>query len=135
MLDQINSLAILIAIIAWMASALIWYDVIFKVQWRAAAGKAPDFKPRKELIAVFVLTLVAALVIDFLLTVITPGALGNVGWLAGAILAVIIWFGFIFSGRTQEAVFRTPNTQLYWIEICHSLIGMLILGAIIGYWH
>ena len=75
------------------------------------------------------------MVLDVILTIIEPGTVTGPGWLAGAVIAFIMWVGFVFTGHTQEALFMATDRRRYWIETSYTLIGMLIMGAIIGFWH
>lgn len=135
MLWQLNFDAIVLAAIAWMVIGFIWFDGIFKAKWREASGKAPDYKPGKALIGVAVLALINATVIDVMLTLIEPGTVVGPGWLAGVIVALVMWLGYGFVARVQMSMFYNDSTALFWIDTGWAVVTGIAMGAIVGFWH
>lgn len=136
---SINYLAILVCAISQMALGMLWYSpLIFGKQWSKLMGynlktKGDVKKMQKEAGPAYVMSLVAALVIAFVLSHFVDYT-GSTTAAAGMITAFWCWFGFSTTTMLMNHMFSNKPVKLYLIDTGYQLVNMVIMGAILAAW-
>ena len=130
--DDLNYIAIIVAIVAGQAFGALWFSpVLLGNQWMAAIGTTKEeieARPGPKAIP-FVIAIGAAILIAFaianLLQQLDDPGIGE-GLLAGGILGVIVFAGM---DATHQA-FAGTNLTHFLIDSGHTVITFLIMGAV-----
>jgi hypothetical protein len=126
-----NILAIGLAAVAGFAFGAVYYMSLSK-QWLAAIGKTKEDIAGKRSIAPFVTSIVALVVMAWVLA----GTVGHLGpgqtLKNGVISALFIWVGFVATTVAVNNAFGGRKPMLSVIDGIHWLGVLVIQGAIIG---
>lgn len=76
-----------------------------------------------------VCTLILAIFLSWLIQ-----ATGPQTHIRGVKIALIAWFGFVFTTWATEYAFEARSLQILAINTGYSLTGMVLMGAILGAW-
>ncbi|GAB4321776.1 MAG: hypothetical protein Kow0074_12820 [Candidatus Zixiibacteriota bacterium] len=132
--SSLNYWAVLVAGLVYFVLGAIWYAApVFGNAWMKAIGKTKeqvdaDFSAMK-LVWAFVGSLVIAYGIARVLDW-SNGATYADGIVTGALAAVC----FVGSSSFINDRMEGRSSMLFWINFLYSLIGFMIMGAIIGAW-
>lgn len=131
MSEQVNYLALALAVIASMAIGAIWYSLLEKV-WMKASGVTQENidaagPPIRYLIAIGAHALMAYVLIGVIYHS------GPVTVMNGIMSALFIWGGFIMTSMTVTQRFQLRPWSLTFIDAGHYLLVMLAQGAILGW--
>ena len=55
-------------------------------------------------------------------------------WLQGAIAGAWMWLGFVATISLGSVLWENRPWALYWINSLHSLVTLVIMGAILAVW-
>ena len=135
-------LAILIAAIAAQVLGFLWYGPLFGKKWMALMkfsekdmNKAKQKGMAKTYLMSFVASLVTAAVLSFFVgfLVDVTGAT-PVLWngLAGALVGVLVWLGFVATKSLGSVFWEGKSWSLYFLNTAYDLVNLLLMGAIIG---
>ncbi len=134
---MVNYWAVLVAAIASMVVGSIWYGPLFGKMFMQAMGM--DKMSEQEKAAMkkgmgmsYVLQFVGSLVMFYVLAVMMS-KLNQLSVNGGLMVAFWSWLGFIVPIKLSDAIWGGKK-QLFWLGIGHSLVNLLIAGAIIGAW-
>lgn len=135
MLDvTINWLAILYAVIASMVIGAVWYGV-FSAAWLKAVGKKKEDLKSGEMTG-YVISTITALVTAYILThfIAYSGAANPdyVGASLGASTAFWAWLGFVVPYATMATAWEGKSWNLFWLNMGHQLITLVVMGMIIA---
>ena len=128
-----NPWAIVTAAIASFVFGAVWYGTLAK-PWMAAVGKTEaDIKSAGSPIPLYAMTLVALLVMAWVLA----GMIGHLGpgqvtLRNGIISGAFAWVGFVATALVVNHGFQGARRQLTLIDGGHWLGVLLIQGAVIG---
>jgi hypothetical protein len=132
-LTEINYLAVIVAALASFAIGGLWYaPFLFGNIWRKEAGISEEKAKQANMIKIFGLSFLLALVISFILAAflgpdsdlvwgIIAGGLAGIGW-ATASLGI----QYLFEGR---------SFKLFLINGGYQAVSYMVAGGIIGVWH
>jgi len=129
-----NWAAIAVATLVYFALAGVWFTA-FKEPWLTGVGRSVE-----EIAAAGIspaITYGSALVTTFVLAVFLSWlihATGATTAVAGIKVAAWTWLGVIFTSWSTEYAFEARTLQILAINTGYSLIGMLLMGAILGAW-
>ena len=128
----INHLAVLVAAFAaWMFGAA-WYGGLSK-PWLKAVRLDPATLKMTPMH--FVTSLVAELVIAFVLAALVAGLHGEEATFGNGVAAgLLVWFGFIATTTAVNQRYEGYGWDLTLIDWGHWLGVMIIMGAIVGWW-
>ncbi|MGE0563008.1 MAG: DUF1761 domain-containing protein [Pseudolabrys sp.] len=134
----VNWLGILCAAIAGWLFGAVYYNAL-GTAWMAAQGKTKeqckaefDAKRGVSKFAPFILAFIATLIIGWVLY----GLLAHLNAFSvrgGMISGVLCWFGFVLTTLVVNNAFAGRSAKLTVIDAGHWLGGLVIIGAIVGW--
>lgn len=132
-LVDVNWLAVVVAVVSNMVVGALWYsNILFAKEWTALIGlKESDLKNSAVtgyLIAV-VLGIIQATFVSFLVS-----SMGATNAIDGALVGIMIWFGFVGPATLVTAVFSQTRKKLWAINYGYHLVTLTIMGALIAAW-
>lgn len=128
-----NLVGVLAATIVSFVIGAIWYaPPVFGKMWMMSLGKTEEWLKKNRNRSV-VLGFIANLLTAYLLGVFVK-SLGSASWADGAEVAFIAWLAFPLSIHFTSYVFEGRQSKLFGIDLVHSLIIFLVMGAILGVW-
>lgn len=127
---EIDYVSVIVAALVSFGWGGLWYAVLSRA-WLAARKRDPaSVKPAPmPLIVSFVCLLVMAWVLAGLV-----GHIGAVGTGHGILTGFLLWLGFVATTLTVNHRFQDDGWDLTAIDAGHWLGGLVIMGAIIGWW-
>ncbi len=136
MVVVINYLSVLVAAVVGFVIGSLWYTVLFGKVWM----KLMEFSPKQlaknkkkgmmgSMIFMFISILVMAYVVDYLLIYT-----GGVNMTAGAMLGFWVWLGFVATTMTGQVLWEGKSWKLYFINVAHYLVVLIVMGAILAAW-
>jgi hypothetical protein len=134
----VNHLSILVAAVASWLFAFAYYS-LFGGAWMRAQGKTMEQckaemagKSKLEMATPFVLAFAGAVIMAWALYGVLLH-MNNFTLRAGMISGAIIWFGFVLTTVTVNNAFAGRPRMLTVIDSLQWLGGLLIMGAIVGW--
>jgi|SRR3989344_2903696 len=122
--------AVLSAVLASFIVSWFWYSpMLFGKSYQKALGKNERHQQR-GMAAGFVTWVAASIVMAFVLDN-TLVAMGVTNILQGMLVAAWIWLGFILTTLAIVYKFARQPLELIWIDAGASLLGLLIMGAVL----
>lgn len=131
MSEQVNYIALLIAVIASMSIGAIWYSLLAKPWMRAAGLTEEKIKQDGSPLAYLIAILSHALMAYVFIGVIYHA--GPVTVLNGVMSALFIWGGFVMTSMLVTHRFQMRPWSLTLIDAGHYLVVMVTQGAILGW--
>ena len=131
--SEVNYLAVIVAAVLGFGVGAVWYGLLFSKPWQAAVGLTEkDMKERGSPLP-FVVVIVADLIIAFVLSVLIGTLwIGQATIGDGIVVAVLAWFGFVFTTIAVNNAFALRQPMLSVIDGGHWLAVLVVMGAIIG---
>jgi hypothetical protein len=134
--SDINWLAVLVTAIAGFAVGGVWYTLLFGRKWVALSGLTEDQLKVGAAVAyglgficTFVMAYVMARLIDYVFRAPEDKTVPN-----GLLLGLLVWVGFVATtGLTNDLFGRRPLMR-WLIESLHTLVVLLLMGAILAVW-
>lgn len=129
----VNWVAVIVAAAANIVIGFIWYmPQVFGTRWSALSGRAlPQVGQIPPL--TYVYGVVVALVIAYVLAVVEKG-LGASGITDGAVVGFLAWLGFVATTSYGSVLWEGRPVEYWMINAGNALVGLVVMGAIIGYW-
>ena len=129
---HVNTIAILLAMVASYVFGAVWYTALGS-HWIEALGTSKEkMKERHEgRLSAFVVTALA----ELLMAVVLAGFIGLIGTTtlrSGVLTALFCWLGFVLTTTEANHAFNGARHKLTLIDAGHWLGVMLIQGAVIG---
>jgi len=135
-LSHINWLAVLLAAVVNMVLGGLWYSpVLFANAWMREnnlteeAIRARGKEANRGYIIASVGSLVAALILALLAEHFPLD-----GPVHGALLGLLVGIGGVATAVAAHYAFEGRSMRLYAINVGYSVVGMVLMGAIIGAW-
>jgi Protein of unknown function (DUF1761) len=129
-LPPINILAVVVAaIVVFLVGGVYW--AVFTPAWSRRLGTpAEEARPTPARLGVaFVTRIVVACVLA-----VFVGWAGAQGFAGGAEIGFLAWLGFVMPLALGQAAFEGKSWQVVAIGLPESLIGFVLMGAIVGAW-
>jgi hypothetical protein len=129
-----NPLAIAVATFLYFMLGAVWFTA-FMNAWLLGIGRtkeelmATGISPFVSYGTALVCTLILAIFLSWLIQATGPQTL-----VRGVKIALIAWFGFVFTTWATEYAFEARSLQILAINTGYSLTGMALMGAILGAW-
>ncbi|MGH2537565.1 MAG: DUF1761 domain-containing protein [Candidatus Promineifilaceae bacterium] len=129
----INWLAVLVATVVNMALGAGWYTTLGDAWLRAQGKTRADIEGAGSGGMEYVGAAVGHLIANTALAII-------IGWLAapslanGLLVGLLAGVGFVATTMSTNHLFEGRSRQLYWINLGHHLLNLLVSGAILGAW-
>jgi hypothetical protein len=129
-----NPLAIAVATFLYFMLGAVWFTA-FMNAWLLGIGRTKDelaatgISPFVSYGTALVCTLILAIFLSWLIQATGPQTL-----VRGVKIALIAWFGFVFTTWATEYAFEARGLQILAINTGYCLTGMILMGAILGAW-
>lgn len=134
---MVNPWAVVVAAIVSFLVGWLWYSpVLFGSMWMKASGitKAAMNKGKHKSMGLTMFTgFVAQLVMAWVLAIVIT-ATGQQGVVNGLILAFWVWLGFVATIGLGGVLWEGKSMTLFWINMIHWLVALLIQAVVIGAW-
>lgn len=132
-LNDVNWLAVVIAVVASMIIGAVWYSkLLFQKQWVAEIGKT-----EKELKSVaspgYAVAVVCGIIEAVFLSLLIE-VMGSATALEGALAGLMVWVGFIGTTSLLSHIFQARSLKLWAIDYGNQLVVIVVMGAIIAGW-
>ena len=129
-LPEVNLLAVIVAAVAFFITGGVYWAV-FTPAWLRRLGRPPEeARPTPAQLGVAFVTRV---LLAYVLAVFVVWG-GAQGAGAGAEIGILAWLGFVVPPTLGQAVFERKPWQVVAIGLPESLIGFVMVGAILGAW-
>ena len=131
---SINKLAVLVAAIVHFFLGMFWYDPhLFGNRWLAAIGKTPEQAQQTPMLMPIIASFIYYLLMAYVLAwvIVRTGAQNAK---RGMAVAFVMWFAFVVTTSSIQYGFEGRPAVLYCINLGYTLVGMLLMGAIVGGW-
>lgn len=134
---SVSIVSIVVAAVVTFLLGWLWYSpVLFGTIWMKEAGitKGEMTKAKKKsMMGSMIGGLIGQLIMAWVLAVFisATGALGASG---GMTIAFWAWLGFVATIGLGSVLWENKSAKLFWINMIHWLVVLLVQGAIIGAW-
>ena len=133
----INYWAVLVAAIVAYAAGALWYSpaILGKV-WMRLTRLTPEQMneaKKKGMAASYIVGFISTLVMTWIFAAMLA-ATGSASVSVGLTSAFWVWLGFIATSFLMPVLWERQPLKLYFINIGHYLLALLIIGAILGGW-
>jgi hypothetical protein len=129
-LPHVNLLAVIVAAAAGFLVSGLYWAVLTPAYLRHLGRPAEEARPTP---AQFAVAFVTRVLLAWVLAVFVGWAGAN-GAGAGAEIGFLAWLGFVVTLAIGQAAFERKPWQVLAIGLPESLIGLVLLGAIVGAW-
>ncbi|MBI4049845.1 MAG: DUF1761 domain-containing protein [Candidatus Doudnabacteria bacterium] len=131
-MPTVNYLGVLIAAIASMVVAGIWFTGIFSKPWKRETGKSEE-ELKKGTKTGLIVSFILALVMAYALGVVMKFANADT---AGEVLpiAFLVWLGFVIATSGQDYVTALRSRKLFFINNFYQLVSLVVMGLILLRW-
>ena len=130
-------IAILVAAIAAMVLGFIWYSPqVFGNEWMKLMkiGKKQIAQAKKKGMSKTYLTmLISSLLTSYILASFIA-LLGITEAIDGALLAVMLWLGFIATTTLSSILWEGKPAKLYILNNGYHLVSLVVMGIILALW-
>ena len=131
---SINKLAVLVAAIVHFCLGMFWYSpYLFGNQWLNAIGKTQQQTQQTPMLMPIVASFVYYLLMAYVLAWVIVRS-GEQSAKRGVAVAFVMWFAFVVTTSSIQYGFEGRPAALYCINVGYTLVGMLLMGAIVGGW-
>ena len=131
---SINKLAVLVAAIVHFCLGMFWYSpYLFGNQWLNAIGKTQQQTQQTPMLMPIVASFIYYLLMAYVLAWVIVRS-GEQSAKRGVAVAFVMWFAFVVTTSGIQYGFEGRPGALYVINLGYTLIGMLLMGAIVGGW-
>ena len=134
--ENMNYIAILVAAAVSIIVGFLWYGPLFGKIWQELMGftkkdleKAKGEGMGKSYFIMVIGTLITTYVLAYLIDMT-----GSVGYIDGAIIGFWAWIGFIATTTIGAVLWEKKSWKWWFLNNAHSLVNLLVIGAIIGVW-
>lgn len=125
----VNWFVVIGAAIAKFVIGSFWYmPQLLGKQWQKAADITPDASVMPRAIAI---QLVGDLIMAWVLAQFIGHAAAT-GLVAGAIVGLVAWLGFVATIMLGHMTFENRPMSLFAINAGYQLVGLVVMGGIIG---
>ena len=131
-----NLLAVLVSAIVGFGIGALWYSpLLFGKAWLKLMKMdvTVDAIKKKEMIKSYIIgfvsTLVMVYILGYLFDITNPSDL-----ISGVVLSAIVWLGFIATLSLGSVLWEKKPLKLYFINVLHSLVVLIVAGIILSLW-
>ncbi len=136
----VNWMAVAGATVASFVIGMLWYGPLFGKKWMSLMGftkktmKSMKMSPGQSMalgvVSMAVMAFVLALIVALVKIVYPAYPALN----AGLFAAGLVWVGFSMTSELGSVLWENRPWSLFVLNAAHSLISLLVMGAIIGVW-
>ncbi|PIN70341.1 hypothetical protein COV93_01910 [Candidatus Woesearchaeota archaeon CG11_big_fil_rev_8_21_14_0_20_43_8] len=136
-LAGINFIAVLFAAALSVALGALWYSpAFFGKAWMRLTGinhkdleKAKKKGMGKNYIAGFLAAIVTSLVLSIFIVYVGVWNLSG-----GAMIAILVWMGFVATNSLGMILWENKSVKLYLINNGFQLVSLVLMGALLAVW-
>ena len=140
-MENINIVAILVAVVVNFVIGFLWYGPVFGKIWAREMGFPPDHKPDNKL---FIRGMIFMIIGNFLFAWVfahniaawsyVPG-IKEMGAFGNAMNAgIFTWIGFYLPGHLGSTVWDKKSWTLFSINASYDLVAVVSVAMILCYW-
>ena len=130
---MVNWLAVIVAGIVMFAIGAVWYTALFGERWRKLMG-VPEGAQAEGFVQAMVVGFIANLVEAYILAVFIGYVIARSDLVTGALVGVWAWIGFVATIMVPSVFYERKPVMLVVINGAYQLVGLIVMGAIIGWW-
>ena len=120
-------------IVSFIIGAVWFAPQVFGRTWMTLLKKTDEDWKNNRMKAI-VVGFIANLITAYLLGVFLRFA-GALDWVDGIEVALLAWLAFAFTYHLSTWAFEGRPGKLFGIDLSHSLVIFIVMGAILGMWH
>lgn len=120
------------AIVYWLLGA-VWYGMLFAKPWMGLEHITEEQARGMSPVWPYIISFVLNLLIAFVLAQICSWRNANTA-ARGSAVGLLLWIGFIGPMTYTTYMYEMRPVQLFAINECYSLAGLVVMGAILGTW-
>ncbi len=130
---SVNGWAIIVAAVVKFAIGAVWFTALFGDKWRKLQG-IPEGAPPSGLVTAMVVQIIGDLVMAYILArfIAHYGATTLPG---GVLIGFMAWLGFVLTVLIGGIFYEKKPAALVAISSGYQLVGIVVMGGIIGWWH
>lgn len=128
----VSWLAIIIAAIVKFAIGAVWYTALFGGRYRALLG-VPEGAPAEGMVPSLIVQIVGDLIMAYILARFIVHY-GDPTLLAGILVGFMAWLGFVVTIMAGTIYYEKRPPEFVAINAGYQLVGIVVMGAIIGWW-
>lgn len=136
----VNYIALFLAGVASMAVGYLWYSpVLFGKQWMKMSGltEAKLEEAKKDMPKTYFSSYLLSIVMAYVLTHVMTMSMSYFGYSAlqtGLTSAFWMWLGFVMPVQATAVLYgENKNWTLFAINTGYQLVGLLAMGAVLGW--
>lgn len=131
---EISWWAVIVAAVAKFVIGWIWYaPPVLGNNWMAEVKLSQD-EFRANMVPAIITQIVGDLVMAYILArFIAHYGTPSIG--SGLLIGFMAWLGFVATVTIGQVVYERRSFKLFLINSGYILIGLLVMGAILGWWH
>jgi sterol desaturase/sphingolipid hydroxylase (fatty acid hydroxylase superfamily) len=131
----VNYVAVIVAAVVSMVIGFFWYsESLFGKHWmkymkftKKDVNKAKEKGMGKTMLTMFITTLIMAYILAHFIKILGIDTMSG-----GVQVAFWIWLGFLATTQLGAVLWENKPLGLYYINTGHSLVSMVIMGAILA---
>lgn len=134
-LDEINYLAVLAAIVVNMAIGGLWYsNLLFGKAWMNIVGlKEEDItNPGRAMFMAALLSILIAFFMAIIMQWVGPPDHGGSGAMQGLTIGLILWLGFSGPTIIMHLIFHQAPFKQFLINAGNYFVAYLAMGTVMG---
>ena len=128
-----NYVAVLVSAVVYWVLGAVWYGFLFGKAWMDLEHLSMDQAKSMNPVLPYFITFVLNLVIAFFLAQLCTWRNASTA-ARGASLGVLLWIGFVGPITYTTNMYEMRPFNLFLINEGYSLVGLLLMGAILGAW-
>jgi len=130
-LAGINWIAVLAGVVFSNALGFLWYGPLFSKPWLKALGKTEAEVQGSP--SMYIVTMVTSF-ITMVVLAIAVKAFGAAGLVAGALLGLVLYVGFLATSSYVSTLFEQRSNTLWWINGLYNLVIFVVMGGVFAAW-
>ena len=128
-----NYVAVVVSAVVYWVLGAVWYGFLFSKAWMDLEHLSKDQAKSMNPVLPYFITFVLNLVIAFFLAQLCTWRNASTA-ARGASLGVLLWIGFVGPITYTTNMYEMRPFNLFLINEGYSLVGLLLMGAILGAW-
>jgi hypothetical protein len=128
-----NYVAVVVSAVVYWVLGAVWYGFLFGKAWMDLEHLSMDQAKSMNPVLPYFITFVLNLVIAFFLAQLCTWRNASTA-ARGASLGVLLWIGFVGPITYTTNMYEMRPFNLFLINEGYSLVGLLLMGAILGAW-
>jgi hypothetical protein len=135
---DVNWLAIILAVIAFMALGFLWYSpILFGKPWMKLKGYTKESikKEQAQMGKWYLVSTIVAIITAFVLSHVISLSMHYYTYtpvMTGITSAFWMWLGFVMPTQVTATIFGDKKWKLFGIDTGYQLVGLLVMGVILG---